>query len=157
SDGLHERRLTQVNDQLLSQLSLPRVERRSFDGAEGETGDGWLIRPAAGDGPWPLLVDIHGGPHSFHGNGFPLGVFYWYVLASRGWSVLALNPTGSGSYGKAFAHGIRGAWGERDLPEQLRAVDALVAERIADGRRLAVAGYSYGGYMTAWTITHTDR
>jgi dipeptidyl aminopeptidase/acylaminoacyl peptidase len=156
-DGSHERRLTQVNDHLLSQLVLPRVERRSFDGAEGEAVDGWLIRPAAGDGPSPLLVDIHGGPQSFHGNVFPLGTFHWYVLASRGWSVLALNPTGSGSYGKAFAHGIRGAWGERDLPEQLRAVDALVAEGIADGRRLAVAGYSYGGYMTAWTITHTDR
>ena len=156
-DGLHERRLTQLNDQLLSQLALPRVERRSFDGAGGETVDGWLIRPATGDGPSPLLVDIHGGPHGFHGNVFPLGAFYWYVLASRGWSVLALNPTGSGSYGKAFAHGIRGAWGERDLPEQLCAVDVLVSEGIADGRRLAVAGYSYGGYMAAWTITHTDR
>ena len=156
-DGSEERRLTRVNEAVLSGLSLPRVERRTFSGPNGEPVEGWLIRPTTGDGPSPLVVDIHGGPHSFHGNTFQLGAFYWYVLASRGWAVLALNPTGSGSYGKAFALCIRGAWGERDLPEQLSAVDALVAEGIADGRRLAVAGYSYGGFMTAWTITHTDR
>jgi dipeptidyl aminopeptidase/acylaminoacyl peptidase len=102
-------------------------------------------------------VHIHGGPQSFVGHAFPHGTFYWYVLASRGWAILALNPRGSGSYGQAFAHSLRGRWGEYDLPEQLAAIDALVAEGVADPGRLAVAGYSYGGYMTAWTITHTDR
>ena len=156
-DGSGERRLTRVNEAVLSRLALPRVERRTFTSPHGEAVEGWLIRPRHGDAPSPLLVDIHGGPHSFHGTVFPLGQFFRYVLASRGWAVLALNSTGSGSYGKAFAHGIRGRWGEYDLPEQLAAVDALVAEGIADGRRLAVAGYSYGGFMTSWTITHTDR
>ncbi len=156
-DGSDERRLTRVNEALLSRLSLPRVERRMFTSPHGEPIEGWLIRPVNGDAPSPLLVDIHGGPHSVHGNLFSLGYFYRYVLACRGWTILALNPTGSASYGKAFAHGIRGRWGEYDLPEQLAAVDALVAEGIADARRLAVAGYSYGGFMTSWTITHTDR
>ena len=164
-DGADERRLTRVNEALLSRLALPRVERRAFRSPQGATLDGWLIRPAAqgapgaksAGGPAPLLLDIHGGPASYHGNLFSLGYLYRYVLASRGWAVLALNPTGSGSYGKAFAHGIRGRWGEGDLPEQLAAVDALVAEGIADPARLAVAGYSYGGFMTSWTITHTDR
>jgi len=156
-EGSRERRLTCVNETLLSSMSLPRVERRAFESPHGEPIEGWLIRPVNGVAPSPLLVDIHGGPHSFHGNLFTLGYFYRYVLASRGWTVLALNPTGSGSYGKAFARGIRGRWGEHDLPEQLAAVDTLVAEGIADARRLAVAGYSYGGFMTAWTITHTDR
>ncbi len=110
-----------------------------------------------GQRPAPLLVDIHGGPHSYHGTNFPHGSWFRYVLAARGWAVLMLNPTGSGSYGQAFAHGIRGRWGEYDLPEQMAAVDALVAEGLADPDRLAVAGYSYGGYMTAWVITHTDR
>lgn len=107
--------------------------------------------------PAPLLVYIHGGPHAFVGTVFQHGAFYWYVLAARGWAVLALNPHGSGSYGQAFAWSLRGRWGEYDLPEQLAAVDALVAEGTADPDRLAVAGYSYGGYMTAWTIAHTDR
>ena len=156
-DGTAERRLTRVNEALLSQLALPRVERRAFASPHGGTIEGWLIRPTSRSGPAPLVLDIHGGPASFHGNLFSLGYFYRYVLASRGWAVLALNPTGSGSYGKAFAHGIRGRWGEYDLPEQLAAVDALVADGIADADRLAVAGYSYGGFMASWTITHTDR
>jgi dipeptidyl aminopeptidase/acylaminoacyl peptidase len=102
-------------------------------------------------------VHIHGGPHSFFGFTFPLESFYANVLPGKGWSVLALNPSGSGSYSKAFAHRIRGRWGERDLPEQLAAVDALIAEGIADPQRLAVVGYSYGGYMTSWTIGHSER
>ena len=79
------------------------------------------------------------------------------MLASRGWAVLTLNPTGSGSYGRDFAHAIRAKWGEHDLAEQLAAVDQLIAEGVADRDRLAVAGYSYGGFMTSWTIGHTDR
>jgi dipeptidyl aminopeptidase/acylaminoacyl peptidase len=156
-DGSDERRLTRVNETLLGRLRLPRVERRAFPGPHGGTIDGWLVHPLQPARPAPLLVHIHGGPHSFVGNAFLHSAFYAYVLAARGWAVLALNPHGSGSYGRAFAHAIRGRWGEHDLPEQLAAVDALVGEGVADSERLAVAGYSYGGYMTAWTIGHTDR
>ena len=156
-DGSDERRLTRVNAALLGRLRLPRVERRAFASPHGGAIDGWLVHPIDGRRAAPLLVHIHGGPHAFVGNAFPHSALYWYVLAARGWSILALNPHGSGSYGRAFAHSLRGRWGEYDLPEQLGAVDALVAEGIADGDRLAVAGYSYGGYMTAWTIGHTDR
>ena len=156
-DGGDEQRLTRINVPELSQWALPRVGRRAFSVPDHGTVEGWLFQPSAGAGAAPLLVDIHGGPASFHGNVFSAGYFYRYVLASRGWAVLALNPTGSGSYGKAFAHGIRGRWGERDLPEQISAVDALVAEGTADDERLAVAGYSYGGFMTSWAVAHTDR
>ncbi len=154
-NGSNEQRLTHVNAELLSQIAMPRVERRTFDTPNGQI-EGWLVRPNA-DGPVPLLMDIHGGPHSYHGTGFASGYFYRYVLAGRGWSVLALNPTGSGSYGKVFAHDLRGRWGKHDLPEQLAALDALIAEGIADPERLAVAGYSYGGFMTTYTIAHCER
>ena len=154
--GKAERRLTDVNRELLARLALPLAQRRTFATPSGPV-EGWVLMPGTGRRPAPLLVDIHGGPAGFAGNLVSLGYFYRYVLASRGWAVLALNPTGSGSYGRDFAHGIRGAWGERDLPEQLAAVDALVAEGLADPDRLAVAGYSYGGFMTSWTIGHTDR
>jgi dipeptidyl aminopeptidase/acylaminoacyl peptidase len=156
-DGGGERRLTQLNKELLSQLVPVHGERRTFTSPHGGTVEGWLFLPAERRGPSPLLVDIHGGPQSFMGNIFSLTYFYRYLLASRGWAVLALNPTGSGSYGSEFAHGIRGKWGDHDLAEQLAAVDQLVAEGIADPDRLAVAGYSYGGFMTSWTIGHTDR
>ncbi|HEX9268537.1 MAG TPA: S9 family peptidase [Candidatus Limnocylindria bacterium] len=154
--GGGERPLTSLNRDALAALELPTIERRSFTGPSGEV-DGWLYRPRDAREPLPLLLDIHGGPHSFTGNAFSLGYFFRYVLASRGWSVLALNATGSGSYGRAFAHAIRGRWGERDLPEQLAAIDALVADGLADPERLAVFGYSYGGFMTSWVIGHTDR
>jgi dipeptidyl aminopeptidase/acylaminoacyl peptidase len=156
-DGTAERRLTHVNAPLLARIALPPVERRRFASPHGGTIDGWLIHPTTGRRPAPLLLHIHGGPHSFAGDVFPHGSFFGPVLASRGWAVLALNPHGSGSYGQRFANAIRGRWGEHDLPEQLAAVDALIADGIVDGDRLAVAGYSYGGYMTAWTIGHTDR
>ncbi len=156
-DGSAEERLTRVNAQLLTGVALPRVERRTFSSPHGGTVDGWLFLPTTAVKPAPLLLDIHGGPHSFMGNAFSPTYFYRYTLASRGWAILTLNPTGSGSYGKEFAHGIRGRWGEYDMPEQMAAVDALVAEGVADGRRLAVAGASYGGFMSSWIITHTDR
>jgi dipeptidyl aminopeptidase/acylaminoacyl peptidase len=157
ADGSGERRLTDVNGALLSELSLPRVEHRRFASPHGGDLDGWITHPLDGRRSAPLLVEIHGGPASYAGPLFPLGLLHTYVLAARGWAVLQLNPGGSGSYTQAFAHGIRGCWGERDLPEQLAAVDALVADGTADGARLAVSGYSYGGFMTSWTITHTDR
>ena len=156
-DGGGERRLTQLNEEILSQLAPVHGERRTFKSPHGGTLEGWLFLPSESRGRSPLLVDIHGGPQSFTGNVFSLTYFYRYLLASRGWAVLALNPTGSGSYGREFAHGIRAKWGEHDLAEQLAAVDQLVAEGIADPDRLAVAGYSYGGFMTSWTIGHTDR
>lgn len=156
-DGSSERRLTHLNKEILSQLAPVHGERRTFASPHGGTVEGWLFLPAERRGASPLLVDIHGGPQSFMGNVFSLTYFYRYLLASRGWAVLALNPTGSGSYGREFAHGIRGKWGDHDLAEQLAAVDQLVAEGIADPDRLAVAGYSYGGFMTSWTIGHTDR
>jgi dipeptidyl aminopeptidase/acylaminoacyl peptidase len=157
ADGAHERRLTNVNVDLLAQWSMPRVERRTFASPHGGTIDGWVMHPTSGQYPAPLLVDIHGGPASYYSDSFPAASFYHYALASQGWAIVYLNPSGSGSYGKAFIQSLRGHWGEYDLPEQLAAVDALCAEGVADPARLAVAGYSYGGYMTAWTIGHTQR
>lgn len=157
ADGSAERRVTSVNAGWLAEVAVPQAERRRFTVPHGGDIDGWLLHPVHGGLPAPLLVEIHGGPASYAGPVFPLGVLHTYILAGNGWAVLQVNPTGSGSYTKAFAHGIRGCWGERDLPEQLAAVDALVADGTADRTRLAVSGYSYGGFMTAWTITHSDR
>lgn len=157
ADGTGERRLTDINAALRAEVLLPRAERRRFPSPNGGSIDGWLIRPVAADGPAPLLVHIHGGPHGFHGNVFKTSGFYEYVLAARGWATLALNPSGSGSYGESFMRALLGRWGEYDLPEQHAAIDALIAEGLVDPERLAVTGYSYGGYMTSWVVGHTDR
>jgi dipeptidyl aminopeptidase/acylaminoacyl peptidase len=156
-DGSEERPLTRINEAMLAQLDLPRIERRVFDSPNGGMIDGWIMLPTEGDYHLTLLLDIHGGPHGFTGNYFALSHFYRYVLASHGWAVLTLNPSGSASYGENFTHSIRGRWGEYDMPEHLAAVDALIAEGTVNGNRLSITGYSYGGYMTAWIIGHTDR
>jgi dipeptidyl aminopeptidase/acylaminoacyl peptidase len=130
---------------------------RDFRRADGRELDGWVAGVDPARAPQPTLLCFHGGPHGFFGPGFQRGHFYRDVLASRGWLVLTLNATGSGSYGAEFADALRGAWGERDLPEHLAALDRLVAEGTADPARLAVAGYSFGGYLAAWAIGQDDR
>ena len=155
-DGSGERQLTSVNQAILREITLPVVERRKFTSPNGGSLDGFVVRANTGAQPAPLLVDIHGGPQGFIGPSFPRWP-YWCTLAARGWVILALNPSGSGSYGRAMNHSLRGRWGEYDLPEQMAAIDALIADKTADPQRVAVCGYSYGGYMTAWTIAHSDR
>jgi dipeptidyl aminopeptidase/acylaminoacyl peptidase len=137
--------------------SVPVPVHRTFRRADGRQLDGWVAGVERTLAPQPALLCFHGGPHGFFGPGFQRGHFYRDVLASRGWVVLTLNATGSGSYGAEFADELRGVWGERDLPEHLSALDELIAAGIADPTRLAVAGYSYGGYLAAWAIGQDDR
>jgi dipeptidyl aminopeptidase/acylaminoacyl peptidase len=154
-DGDADRLLLNVNAEWASHHRWPQASFRDFSGTEGRCNHGLLMTPE-GTGPWPLLVDVHGGPHAYVELGFPYHP-YWYVLVSHGWAVLSLNPAGSASYGKQFAQRLRGRWGEADLPEHLAAIDGLVAEGVADPARVAIAGKSYGGFMAAWAIGKTNR
>jgi dipeptidyl aminopeptidase/acylaminoacyl peptidase len=79
---------------------------------------------------------------------------YHEVLASQGWSIVRLNPRGSDGYGEKFMTGVIGGWGVYDEQDFTAALDGLVAEGIADPQRLAVCGYSYGGFMTNWLTSH---
>lgn len=152
-DGLKETRVSDFNAWWSERLP-PRVEMRRFIVPDGDRGteeiDGWLLRPVDARGPTPLLVDAHGGPASYALLDFNMHA-YWYVLISRGWSVLALNPVGSSSYGRPFSSRLRENWGRYDLDQHLAAVETLRKEGIAD-ERLAIAGKSYGGFLSAWAI-----
>lgn len=156
-DGSGERCLTRLNSWWDERI-IPKMSVRSFqvpDGQGGkETVEGWLVLPREGDGPFPLLVDVHGGPQSIAYVEFPKSAWR-HVLAGRGWAVLALNPVGSSSYGLEFMKRLLNQWGVLDLPQQLAAIKSLQDEGIADDR-LAIYGKSYGGYMSAWAITQTD-
>nr|WP_221375351.1 serine hydrolase [Actinoplanes polyasparticus] len=132
----------------------PRVERE-FTISDGTVVHGWLIRDPAVSGPAPLLLDIHGGPHNAWNGAADDVHLYHQELAADGWNVLLLNPRASDGYGEQFFTGALGAWGEADARDFLEPLDQLVADGTADPAKLAVAGYSYGGYMTCY-LTATD-
>ncbi|MFF4771321.1 S9 family peptidase [Microtetraspora fusca] len=135
---------------------LPYRER-VFTVADGTTVHGWLLRAPGASGPQPLLLDIHGGPHNAWSGSADPARLYHQVLAARGWSVLVLNTRGSDGYGEAFYTATYGAWGEADARDFLDPLDELVRDGLADPARLAVTGYSYGGYMTCYLTAHDDR
>lgn len=132
-------------------------EEREFTVGDGTVLHGWLIRDASFEGPRPLLLDIHGGPHNAWNGAADEMRVYHQELAALGWVVLLLNPRGSDGYGEAFYNAALGGWGTSDARDFLEPLDQLVAEGLADPDRLAVAGYSYGGYMTCYLTSRDDR
>lgn len=103
---------------------------------------------------YPLILDIHGGPNGAFYDSF---VPTQQVLASAGYLVLAVNPRGSSTYGTDFMMSVLGDWGGEDFNDLMASVDQLINRPYVDAKRLGVHGYSYGGYMTSWTVGHTNR
>ena len=153
------RRLTNTNPQLAN-IALGESEVISWKSSDGQTVEGVLLKPVgyrAGQ-KYPLRLDVHGGPTGAHNAGFKANWGspgqYW---AGQGWLTLYPNPRGSTGYGEKFMRANITDWGEGDYRDIMSGVDAVVQRGIADADRLAVAGWSYGGYMTAWTVTQTNR
>lgn len=152
-----ERRLTKANDALLAEVETVTPTRIAFKGADGWDIEGWLMKPAGYEEgkKYPLVLEVHGGPHGDYGYGF---FHEFQYLAAQGWGVLYINPRGSSSYGEAFTYGCIGKWGDEVMEDLMRGLDHAIAEHAwIDRDRLAVTGGSYGGYMTNWIVTHTDR
>ncbi|MEU8125397.1 serine hydrolase [Spirillospora sp. NPDC049024] len=132
-------------------------EERWFTISDGTQVQAWLMHDPAHSGPRPVLLDIHGGPHNAWNGAADEVHLYHHELVDRGWAVLLVNPRGSDGYGEGFYNGALGGWGVADAADLLEPLDRLVAEGFADPDRLAVAGYSYGGFMTCWLTGHDDR
>jgi dipeptidyl aminopeptidase/acylaminoacyl peptidase len=122
----------------------------------GTTIHGWLLKPADFDErkAYPLIIDIHGGPHGAYSYGFNM---FCEMPATNGFLVLYANPRGSTSYGREFAEGCIQDWGGGDWEDLQAILDPVVARPYVDADRTGVYGYSYGGFMTSWIIGHTDR
>jgi len=153
------KRLTNTNPQLaeIEQGETEVVTWKSSDGAEVE---GVLLKPVGFQAGkrYPTLVVAHGGPAGAYVNGFRLGGLEGgQVWAGKGWAVFYPNPRGSSNYGQKTLAANVNDWGGGDFKDIMTGVDALVARGIADPDKLAHIGWSYGGYMTAWTITQTTR
>ncbi len=150
------RRITGVNDAFFHDLTLSSPEYIAFKGADDWQIDGWIIKPPDFDPAkkYPLVVEIHGGPHTQYGYGF---FHEMQLLAAEGYVVFYTNPRGSCGYGYDFASAVRGAWGEKDSIDIMMGVDVLLQRGYIDEQKMGVTGGSYGGFMTNWLIGHHNR
>jgi dipeptidyl aminopeptidase/acylaminoacyl peptidase len=157
SDGSDRSMRTRLNVETIAHWKLvaPRdVNCKSFDGTPIQ---GWLMLPpgATADHKAPLILFIHGGPHGMYGSSFSAT---FQLLCARGYAVLFLNPRGSHGYGQRFSDGCVNDWGGGDYKDLMAGLDHVLATHPElDAGRLGVTGGSYGGYMTNWIITQTDR
>lgn len=155
-----EQKLTNANPQI-NDWNLPSSEEITWKSSK----DGLLIHgilllpPGYQKGQrYKTIVQVHGGPEEAWTNGFHGEWYDWFVvLASHGYVVLLPDPRGSDGQGAAFTEANYRGWGDGDFQDIMNGVDFLVAKGIADPNRLGIGGWSYGGFMTGWTITHTDR
>jgi dipeptidyl aminopeptidase/acylaminoacyl peptidase len=152
--GGGERRLTDLNADLLRHRSLPRVEHLAYRGADATPVEGWFLRPAGVAGPAPTVLYIHGGPHGGFGHTWSSDM---QLLCGAGYGVLMLNHRGSTGYGDEFATSLAGHWGEQDYGDLMAGVDHAIGLGLADSDRLGVCGISGGGNLTCWIVGQTER
>ena len=150
-----ERRLTCSNDEYLAGHP-PGTMRKFAIRRGGMEIESRLIVPPDFDESrrYPLVVDVHGGPHGRFQDSFDST---HHVLATSGYLVLAVNPRGSTTYGLDFARAVIEDWGGEDYLDIMAALDEVCARGFVDDSRLGMHGYSYGGFMSAWAVGHTDR
>jgi dipeptidyl aminopeptidase/acylaminoacyl peptidase len=150
-----QRIITQTNGSLLQESPPAQWER--FDVERGGfTIEAWLLKPPDFDPSqrYPVVLDVHGGPNGFYGYGFNATQ---QCLASNGFLVVYSNPRGSSSYGRHFTQQVINDWGGEDFQDLMAVVDAVQERPYVDPNRIGIYGYSYGGYMTSWTIGQTNR
>ncbi len=151
-----DRQVSDLNRAWSDEIALQAPISFALDAGDGGIVPGWFLLPPdfAADGTAPLVLYIHGGPHLQYGNSL-FHELQW--LAAQGYVVAYANPRGSKGYGEAHTKAIKGHWGDPALADVERVVDEAIARGYADPKKTAIMGGSYGGYLTAWAIGHTDR
>ena len=148
-------KLTDLNKNCFKTRRIPKPEEFRFKGHKGDEIQGWLLKPPNfnTNRKYPLIVEIHGGPHVAYGNSF---FHEFQVLAANGYIVFYSNPHGGTGYGEKFAKALHNRWGIPDYVDIMKAVNLLSQRKYIDKNRMGVMGGSYGGFMTNWIIGHTD-
>jgi dipeptidyl aminopeptidase/acylaminoacyl peptidase len=151
-----ETRITDANKSLWSQLNLTAPEEINYKSFDGLPIQGWIQKPPDFDAKkkYPLILDIHGGPHTAYGWVFD-HEFQW--MAAKGYVVLYPNPRGSSSYGQDFGNIIQYHYPGDDYRDLMIGVDEVLKRGYVDPKKLGVTGGSGGGVLTDWTVTQTDR
>jgi dipeptidyl aminopeptidase/acylaminoacyl peptidase len=149
-------RLTHINEDLFAKLNLTEPEMIRYKSFDGRVIQAWVERPPdfQPGKKYPLILDIHGGPHSAYGYTFD-HEFQW--MAAKGYIVLYPNPRGSTSYGQEFGNLIQYAYPGDDFKDLMAGVDDLIARGWVHPDKLGVTGGSGGGVLTNWTVGHTTR
>jgi dipeptidyl aminopeptidase/acylaminoacyl peptidase len=152
-------RITDLNPQLAG-LPMAEMEHIIWTATDGTENHGWLLLPpdAAPNTRLPLITEVHGGPSAQWGNWF-YGTWHdWaQILANAGYAVFLPNPRGSTGRGGAFTAANKYDFGGGDFDDIMTGIDMLIERGVADPDQLGICGWSFGGFMTAWAVTHTDR
>jgi dipeptidyl aminopeptidase/acylaminoacyl peptidase len=149
------RRLTRFNDSFFEQHPPARLEKFTVKSAGMEVEVRlWLPPDFDPSRRYPVLLDVHGGPHSvFYDSFYPIH----QVAATNGYIVVAPNPRGSSSYGLKFATAVHGDWGGGDYVDVMAALSEVLRRPYADDSQVVLHGSSYGGYMASWAVGHSER
>lgn len=151
-------KITSLNTRFINS-NMPKTQKISWVSTNNTKIEGLLTLPNKGTKPYPTLVVVHGGPmgffpDSFIGNPYP---YHTASFADAGFAVFRPNPRGSAGYGRDFRYAVFEDWGGEDYQDIMHGIDYLVEKGIADNDKLGIMGWSYGGYMTAWAITKSNR
>jgi dipeptidyl aminopeptidase/acylaminoacyl peptidase len=155
SKGEQAQQITSANPQL-KDFAVAATEVIKWKGPDNFDIEGVLVKPLGYEAGkrYPFILQIHGGPYGRFDSSFNSRA---QIFAANGYAVLMPNPRGSTGYGYKFTVANLGDWGGKDFKDIMAGVDAAIAKGIADPDKMVVMGGSYGGFMTFWTITQTDR
>jgi len=150
------KKLTTFNEELFGQLTMNEPEEIWYSSFDGRKIQGWILKPPGFDASkkYPLILQIHGGPHAAYGNTFT-HEFQW--MAAKGYVVLYTNPRGSSNYGQDFGNIIQFAYPGDDYKDLMEGVDEILKKGYIDETRMGVTGGSGGGLLTNWVVTQTTR
>jgi dipeptidyl aminopeptidase/acylaminoacyl peptidase len=156
--GATARAVVRANDALLGEVEMGAVSERFTKSADGRDLHAWLVTPPGFDPSkkYPAVVLIHGGPQGAWSDSWSTR---WNpeVFAAYGYVVYAPNPRGSTGFGQEFVDQVSRDWGGRAYDDLMRQTDDLESLPYVDRTRIGAAGASYGGYMVAWILGHTNR
>jgi dipeptidyl aminopeptidase/acylaminoacyl peptidase len=141
---------------LLGCVTLSEPEEIWYSSFDGKKIQGWILKPPSFDRSqkYPLILQIHGGPHAAYGNSFT-HEFQW--MAAKGYVVLFTNPRGSSNYGQDFGNIIQFRYPGDDYKDLMAGVDEILKKGYVDESRMGVTGGSGGGLLTNWVVTQTPR
>jgi len=154
--GAQERRLTRVNDDYFEDRAVGRPEELNYESDQGEV-QGWVLRPPEfdEDEQYPMVVEIHGGPHAMWTTSGTM----WHefqTLAARGYVVFWSNPRGSTGYGEAYSKAIERDWGDVTKTDVMAGVEEVANRDYVDDTNVFLTGGSFGGFMTGWIVGQSD-